>query len=75
MTVREPWCLHVGRAYGVSTAVRVVCYYGCRVGVGVGAGVRVRVEVSAWSSLRAGVAALPDDEWHEVRQLDVGLRV
>ena len=29
--VREPWCLHVGRAYGVSTAVRVVfgwCYYG-----------------------------------------------
>ena len=53
----------------------MVCYYGCRVGVGVGAGVRVRVEVSAWSSLRAGVAALPDDEWHEVRQLDVGLRV
>ena len=54
---------------GAITVIRV------GVGVGVGVRVRVRVEVSAWSSLGAGVAALPDDEGHEVRQFDVGLRV
>ena len=65
---------------------RIVVAYGAWLGsvvdvrTGDWVGVRVRVRVGeqgspAWRRLRSGVAALPDDEWHEVSQLAVGLRV
>jgi hypothetical protein len=60
-----------GRSISLLAIARMTEDTACGVGLGLGLG--VRVSVSAWSSLRAGVAPLANDEWHEVRQLDVGL--